>query len=86
MAELTLHVGLGTFAPVKAERVAEHAMHTEHFSLPAETVSAIKEAKAAGGRVIAVGTTSTRVLESAAAKGPLRAMDGSTDIFINEKY
>ena len=82
LAELTLHVGLGTFAPVKAERVAEHAMHTEHFSLPAETVSAIKEAKAAGGRVIAVGTTSTRVLESATAKGPLRAMDGSTDIFI----
>ena len=82
LAELTLHVGLGTFAPVKAERVTEHAMHTEHFSLPAETVSAIKEAKATGGRVIAVGTTSTRVLESAAAKGPLRAMDGSTDIFI----
>ena len=82
IAELTLHVGLGTFAPVKAERVMDHAMHTEHFSLPTETVSAIEQAKATGGRVIAVGTTSTRVLESVGATGPLRAMSGATDVFI----
>jgi len=82
LAEITLHVGLGTFAPVKAERVADHTMHTEHFSLPAKTVDAIETAKAAGRKVIAVGTTSTRVLESVAAQGPLRAMNGSTDIFI----
>lgn len=65
-ARLTLHVGAGTFLPVKAERVEDHVMHEERFSLPATTVDAIEQAKAAGRRVIAVGTTTARVLESVA--------------------
>jgi len=63
---VTLHVGLGTFAPVKAENLAEHKMHEEHFDVPAETARAVNEAKASRRRVIAVGTTSLRVLESVA--------------------
>ena len=63
---VTLHVGLGTFAPVKAERLAEHVMHEERFELPAATASVVSRAKAEGRRVIAVGTTSARVLESVA--------------------
>ncbi len=82
-AELTLHVGLGTFRPVKAERIEEHPMHAEHFCLPAETVAAIERTRAAGGRIVSVGTTTTRVLESVAARyGALRPLCGSTDIFI----
>ena len=77
---LTLHVGLGTFAPVKAESVAEHQMHTENFSLPPETATAINTAKAEGRRVIAVGTTTVRVLESCGL--PLAATKGDTNIFI----
>ena len=80
---LTLHVGLGTFAPVKAESVAEHKMHTENFSLPQETANAINTAKAERRRVIAVGTTTVRVLESLAQnEKPLAAAEGGTDIFI----
>lgn len=81
--QLTLHVGLGTFRPVKAKSVEEHQMHAEYFTLPASTVEAINSARATGGRVIAVGTTTTRVLESVAARFPeLKPLSGSTDIFI----
>lgn len=85
---VTLHVGLGTFAPLKVEQIAEHKMHTERFELSEETVQAIKHSKANGGRVIAVGTTTVRVLESVAAKnnGTLCAMRGSTNIFIYPPY
>ncbi len=80
---VTLHVGLGTFRPVKVDEITEHKMHSEHYRLPEETARLIRETKAAGGRVIAVGTTSTRTLESVAAKyGDIRADEGYTDIFL----
>src|SRR5699024_1881222 len=63
---VTLHVGLGTFRPVKAENITEHKMHSEHYHLPKETAELINETKKNGGRVIAVGTTSCRTLESVA--------------------
>jgi S-adenosylmethionine:tRNA ribosyltransferase-isomerase len=65
---VTLHVGLGTFAPVKADDVAEHVMHEERFNVPPETARAIKDAKTAGRRVVAVGTTTLRVLETAGSR------------------
>ncbi len=79
---VTLHVGLGTFRPVKVDDVTKHKMHSEHYEIPQETADLIKSAKAAGKRVIAVGTTSCRTLESVAASGEIRACDGFTDIFI----
>lgn len=80
---VTLHVGLGTFRPVKVDEITEHKMHSEHYRLPEETAQLINQTKEAGGRVIAVGTTSTRTLESVAAKyGEIRADEGYTDIFI----
>jgi S-adenosylmethionine:tRNA ribosyltransferase-isomerase len=81
---VTLHVGLGTFQPVKAETLAEHKMHKERFEIGEETVRAINEAKASGNRVIAVGTTSVRVLETVAAQsaGKLNFYNGKTNIFI----
>ncbi|MDD3193590.1 MAG: tRNA preQ1(34) S-adenosylmethionine ribosyltransferase-isomerase QueA [Oscillospiraceae bacterium] len=80
---VTLHVGLGTFRPVKVDEITQHKMHSEHYRLPEETARLIHETKASGGRVIAVGTTSTRTLESVAAKyGEVRADEGYTDIFI----
>ncbi len=83
LAYVTLHVGLGTFRPVKEENVIDHKMHSEHFFMPEETAELIRRTKASGGRVIAVGTTSCRTLESIAAKfGEIRACDGYTDIFI----
>jgi S-adenosylmethionine:tRNA ribosyltransferase-isomerase len=84
LAWLTLHVGLGTFAPVKVEQVTRHRMHEERYVLPETTAAMVNETKASGGRVVAVGTTSARVLESAAAApcGRLRAGSGRTDIFI----
>lgn len=82
-ATLTLHVGLGTFQPVQAEDVREHAMHAESYELPRATVDAIAACRARGGRVIAVGTTSCRVLESCAQPdGSLRAGQGSTRLFL----
>lgn len=82
-AFVTLHVGLGTFRPVKEEEITHHHMHSEYYELPAETVEIIGQAKAQGKKVVAVGTTATRVLESVAAKwGELRAEQGWTDIFI----
>ncbi|MCM1328413.1 MAG: tRNA preQ1(34) S-adenosylmethionine ribosyltransferase-isomerase QueA [Ruminococcus sp.] len=83
LAYVTLHVGLGTFRPVKEENVLDHKMHSEHFSIPRETAELINRTKAEGGRVIAVGTTSCRTLESAAARyGSVRECEGYTDIFI----
>jgi len=80
---LTLHVGAGTFRPVQVERVQEHRMHAEWFELPPETVAAIGATKERGGRVVAVGTTVTRVLEAQAlADGVLKAGSGWTDLFI----
>lgn len=80
---ITLHVGLGTFRPVKVDDVTKHKMHSEHYEIPEETAKLIKETKANGKRVIAVGTTSCRTLESVAAEsGEIRSCDGYTDIFI----
>jgi S-adenosylmethionine:tRNA ribosyltransferase-isomerase len=81
---VTLHVGLGTFAPVKADTLAEHTMHEERYELSEATARAVNEAKATGRRIIAVGTTSVRVLESIAAQhdGKLAADAGRTKIFI----
>ena len=88
-AFVTLHVGLGTFAPVKADDIADHQMHYERYELPAETARLINRTKAAGKKVIAVGTTSVRVLESVAAQSPdLEERDhhGRTNIFIHPPY
>jgi S-adenosylmethionine:tRNA ribosyltransferase-isomerase len=79
---LTLHVGLGTFAPVKAEHVADHIMHEERFTVGEETAAVVNQAKREGRRVIAVGTTSVRVLESVAAGASVRARRGRTRIFL----
>ena len=81
-AWLTLHVGAGTFQPVRVDDLGEHRMHRERYVIPQETVDAIAAARAAGGRVIAVGTTSMRALEAAAQEGPLEAGSGETEIFI----
>ena len=83
-ASLTLHVGAGTFQPVRSENLAEHRMHREWFEVPAATVGAIERARAAGGRIVAVGTTTLRALESAVdpADGAVRAGARETGIFI----
>ena len=82
LASITLHVGAGTFQPVRVVDLAQHRMHHERYTLPAETVAAIAAARARGGRVVAVGTTSVRALESAAALGELRPAQTETDLFI----
>ncbi|MDR3213013.1 MAG: tRNA preQ1(34) S-adenosylmethionine ribosyltransferase-isomerase QueA [Azoarcus sp.] len=82
LAWLTLHVGAGTFQPVRVHDLAEHHMHRERYLIPPATVAAIAATHAAGGRVIAVGTTSMRALEAAARGGELTAGEGETDIFI----
>ena len=82
LAWLTLHVGAGTFQPVRVHNIDDHRMHSEWFTLPAETVAAIEATRAAGGRVTAVGTTSLRALEAAAQSGTLQAGAAETDIFI----
>lgn len=88
IAYVTLHVGLGTFRPVKEDRVLDHKMHSEHYEMPEETARLINETKKNGGRVIAVGTTSCRTLESVATfnNGEIKACDGFTDIFIYPGY
>lgn len=84
---VTLHVGLGTFRPVKVENIEEHKMHSERYYMPEATARLIREAKEAGNRVIAVGTTSCRTLESVAQKyGDFKECSGSTDIFIYPGY
>jgi len=85
-AAVTLHVGAGTFQPVRVETIAEHRMHAEWFEVGAATVQAIEATRAAGGRIVAVGTTTLRALESAARDGVLRAGAGETDIFITPGF
>lgn len=87
IAEVTLHVGLGTFRPVKVENVQEHHMHSEFYQISQEAADIINETKKKGGRVICVGTTSCRTIESAAAEdGTLKECSGWTDIFIYPGY
>ncbi len=87
VVSITLHVGLGTFRPVKVDKIEEHHMHTETFNISKEAADTINRTRAAGGRVIAVGTTSCRTLESAAADdGTIPARAGDTDIFIYPGY
>ncbi len=85
-AFVTLHVGSGTFQPVRVENLSEHIMHKEFFAVPQETVDAVNETKARGGRVIAIGTTAVRSLESASRSGSLTAGFGDTDLFILPSY
>ena len=86
VAPVLLHVGLGTFRPVKVENIEEHRMHTEYFEVTEDAAARVNAAKDRGGRVIAVGTTSVRTLESAAVNGRLAAMRGDTGIFIKPGY
>ena len=83
---VTLHVGLGTFRPVKEEKIENHLMHSEHYVMPKETAELIKSTKANGGRVICVGTTSCRTVESVASTGDIRECEGDTSIFIYPGY
>ncbi|EXI73904.1 MAG TPA: tRNA preQ1(34) S-adenosylmethionine ribosyltransferase-isomerase QueA [Candidatus Accumulibacter phosphatis] len=85
-AWLTLHVGAGTFQPVRVRNLAEHRMHSERFDIPDATVESIARTRRGGGRVIAVGTTSLRALEASARDGELRAGAGETDLFITPGY
>ncbi len=85
-AYVTLHVGAGTFQPVRTENLAEHKMHSEWYTLPQETIDAVRTTKAAGRDVIAVGTTSMRALESASQSGSLRAGSADTTLFITPGY
>ncbi|MDK1031433.1 MAG: tRNA preQ1(34) S-adenosylmethionine ribosyltransferase-isomerase QueA, partial [Planctomycetia bacterium] len=83
---IMLHVGLGTFQPVRAAYVRDHRMHAEYYELSAETVRKIRAARKSGGRIVAVGTTTVRALESAAAKGRLEPRAEWTDIFIHPPF
>lgn len=85
-AYVTLHVGAGTFQPVRVDKIEDHVMHSEIAHVPEETVKAVNEARARGGRVVAVGTTSVRSLESASRAGRLQEFRGDTDIFIYPGY
>jgi S-adenosylmethionine:tRNA ribosyltransferase-isomerase len=85
-ARVTLHVGLGTFAPVKEEDPAKHVIHREWCELSEETVAAIRSCKERGGRVFAVGTTTTRTLESAARPGGLKPFRGETDLYVRPPF
>lgn len=86
MAFVTLHVGAGTFQPVRSENLAEHQMHSEWYTIPQETVEAVRAARAAGRNVVAVGTTSMRALESASQSGTLEAGSNDTHLFITPGY
>ncbi|HEU4458493.1 MAG TPA: tRNA preQ1(34) S-adenosylmethionine ribosyltransferase-isomerase QueA [Methylibium sp.] len=85
-ASVTLHVGAGTFQPVRVASLADHRMHSEWFEVPAATVAAIEAARARGGRVVAIGTTTLRALESAALGGGLRAGARETDLFVTPGF
>jgi S-adenosylmethionine:tRNA ribosyltransferase-isomerase len=85
-AFVTLHVGAGTFQPVRVEDLLEHKMHTERYAIPQATLDAVARARERGGRVCAVGTTSLRALESAVRNGALVAGEGETDLFITPGY
>ena len=87
IANVTLHVGIGTFRPVKVEKIEDHHMHTEHYYIKPEDVEKINKTKQNGGRIISVGTTSCRVLESVAnEQGLVREVEGDTSIFIYPGY
>jgi S-adenosylmethionine:tRNA ribosyltransferase-isomerase len=86
IAKVTLHVGAGTFQPVRVSNLAEHRMHGERYAVPAATVDAIAAARARGGRVIAVGTTTLRALESAIREGALTAGSGETRLFVTPGF
>jgi S-adenosylmethionine:tRNA ribosyltransferase-isomerase len=88
IAYVTLHVGAGTFQPVRVENIADHTMHSEWFDIPPETVTAIEQAQARGGRIFAVGTTTLRALEASATQHQGRVVPGfgETDIFITPGY
>jgi S-adenosylmethionine:tRNA ribosyltransferase-isomerase len=86
IAYVTLHVGLGTFRPVKEENILDHKMHTESYYISSEAADKINSTKQNGGRVICVGTTSCRTVESAASNGGIRECSGDTDIFIYPGY
>ncbi|WP_038485690.1 tRNA preQ1(34) S-adenosylmethionine ribosyltransferase-isomerase QueA [Collimonas arenae] len=83
---VTLHVGAGTFQPVRSENLAEHKMHSEWYTITEATVDAVRATKAAGGKVVAVGTTSLRALESASQSGALQAGSADTTLFITPGY
>lgn len=83
---VTLHVGSGTFQPVRVEDLSQHIMHKEFFSVSQETVEAVEKTRQRGGRVIAIGTTAVRALESASCSGHLQASFGDTDLFITPSY
>jgi S-adenosylmethionine:tRNA ribosyltransferase-isomerase len=83
---VTLHVGAGTFQPVRVQQLSEHRMHSEWYEVGAAAVQAIAAARQRGGRVVAVGTTALRALESAARSGVLEPGQGDTDIFITPGY
>jgi S-adenosylmethionine:tRNA ribosyltransferase-isomerase len=85
-ARVTLHVGAGTFQPVRVDNIADHRMHSERYTIPQATIDAIRETRVRGGRVVAVGTTSLRALEAAAQAGTLHAGSGETNIFITPGY
>ncbi len=85
-AYVTLHVGAGTFQPLRVQELSEHRMHSEWYHVPQATVDAVTRARAAGGRVLAVGTTALRALESASADGKLAAGPGETSLFIVPGY
>jgi S-adenosylmethionine:tRNA ribosyltransferase-isomerase len=82
IARITLHVGAGTFMPMRADPIEAHRMHSERVCVPADAVAAVETARAAGRRVVAVGTTVVRALEAAAADGALKPFEGETDIYI----
>jgi S-adenosylmethionine:tRNA ribosyltransferase-isomerase len=85
-AAVTLHVGVGTFRPITADRLDDHLMHGEWCSCAEETVQRVAEARARGGRVVAVGTTAVRTLETAARGGTLSPWSGTTDLFIKPGF
>ncbi len=85
-AFVTLHVGSGTFQPVRVDNLEDHLMHKEYFAVSSDTVAAVHQTRAKGGRVIAIGTTAVRALESAAKNGELVAGFGDTDLFITPGY
>lgn len=86
LAQVTLHVGLGTFRPIAAARLADHVMHSEAGEITAATVAQLLTVRARGGRVVAVGTTTLRVLETASAGGTLQPWQGTTELFIRPPY
>jgi S-adenosylmethionine:tRNA ribosyltransferase-isomerase len=85
-AFVTLHVGSGTFQPVRVEQLSEHIMHNEYFAVSSETAAAVNQVRNRGGRVIAIGTTAVRALESASRKGQIEPGFGYTDLFITPGY